>query len=187
MVVSLETSPSFLHRIAIVRGEIAQQPVEAVVNSANSSLLGGGGVDGAIHKAAGLELYEACRALKGCATGEAKITKGYLLPAKWIIHTVGPIWKNGQRGEDEKLANCYRSCLALVEQHAILTVAFPAISTGAYGFPVDAAARIALTETVRFLQRNRLVEKIVFVCWTQKAYDCYLNAVKEIADPTETA
>ena len=168
------------NKIIVIEGDIIQQKVDAIVNTANASLLGGGGVDGAIHRAAGPELYEECRKLHGCATGEAKLTSGYRLPAKWIIHTVGPIWKNGLRGEPEKLAKCYRSCFELVEKHSILSIAFPAISTGAYGFPMDQSAGIALTETARFLQTKRQLEKIIFVCWNKRAVECYLQAVDEI-------
>ena len=139
------------NRIVLVEGDITTQAVDAIVNAANSSLLGGGGVDGAIHKAAGPELYEECRRLNGCSTGEAKITKGFRLPAKWVIHTVGPIFKDGNRGEDEKLAKCYRSCFDLADHYTIQTIAFPAISTGAYGFPMSRASRIAVAETRKFL------------------------------------
>lgn len=168
------------NRISVIEGDITRQPVDAIVNCANSSLLSGSGVDGAIHSAAGPELYEECRKLQGCATGEAKLTGGYRLPAKWIIHTVGPIWKDGKRGEEEKLAKCYRSCLELVEKHEIRTVAFPAISTGAYGFPFDLAARIAVTEVTRFLQTNKRVEKIILICWNKRAMDYYTQALAEI-------
>jgi len=169
-----------LSRIAVENGDITQQRVDAVVNAANSSLLGGGGVDGAIHKVAGPELYEECKALKGCATGEAKITRGYQLPAKWVIHTVGPIWKNGERGEEDKLADCYRNCLALARQHDVRTIAFPAISTGAYGFPLDRAATIAATEIGRFLQNNHQPEKVILVCFGDRAYKAFLDAVSRI-------
>jgi O-acetyl-ADP-ribose deacetylase (regulator of RNase III) len=133
--------------IAVVEGDITRQHVDAIVNAANTTLLGGGGVDGAIHRAAGPELLVECRTLGGCPTGQARITRGYRLPAKWVIHTVGPVWRDGSHGEDELLANCYRSSFALVEQHGIRTVAFPSISTGAYGFPMERAAQIAVTET----------------------------------------
>ena len=160
--------------------DITTLDVDAIVNAANRSLLGGGGVDGAIHRAAGPELLAECRTLGGCATGQAKITLGYKLPAKWVIHTVGPVWQDGSQGEDELLASCYRSCFALVEQHAIKTVAFPCISTGAYGFPMDRAARIAVRETKSFLRRNQSVEKVILVCFGAGALEKYKAALREI-------
>ena len=166
--------------ITVIAGDIAQQRVEAIVNAANTSLLGGGGVDGAIHRAAGPELLAECRTLGGCVTGQAKITRGYKLPAQWVIHTVGPVWHDGQHGEDELLASCYRSCFALVEQHGIKTVAFPSISTGAYGFPMDRAARIAVRETTNFLDRNQPVEKVVLVCFGASALEIHQAALREI-------
>jgi O-acetyl-ADP-ribose deacetylase (regulator of RNase III) len=168
---------SILNRIRVVQGDITKQAVDAIVNAANTTLLGGGGVDGAIHRAAGPELLVECRNLGGCTTGGAKITSGYKLPAKWVIHTVGPVWSGGQRGEDELLASCYRSCFALVEEHGIKSVAFPSISTGAYGFPMDRAARIAVNETMRFLKRNDLVETVILVCFDESALDIYTKAV----------
>jgi O-acetyl-ADP-ribose deacetylase (regulator of RNase III) len=170
------------NRIEIVEGDITLLRVDAIVNAANSSLLGGGGVDGAIHRAAGPELYEECRKLNGCMTGEAKITKAYKLPAKWIIHTVGPIWKDGMRSEEEKLAKCYRSCLALARQNSIRSLAFPSVSTGAYGFPMDRAARIALQETKQFLATDEEFEKVIFVCFGAKAMAIY-QAALEIVFP----
>ena len=169
-----------LERIAVIAGDITQQRVEAIVNAANSSLLGGGGVDGAIHRAAGRELLAECRTLGGCATGQAKITKGYKLPARWVIHTVGPVWHDGRNGEDELLASCYRSCFALVEQHGIKTVAFPSISTGAYGFPMDRAARIAVRETKQYLERNQSVEQVMLVCFGVSALEIYQAALREV-------
>jgi O-acetyl-ADP-ribose deacetylase (regulator of RNase III) len=154
--------------------------VDAIVNAANTSLLGGGGVDGAIHRAAGPELLEECRKLGGCLTGQAKITKGYRLPAKWVIHTVGPVWRDSRHGEEELLASCYRSCFALVEQHKIGTVAFPSISTGAYGFPMERAARIALGETKKFLERNKSVKKVILVCFGQSAYEIHARTMKQM-------
>lgn len=167
-------------RIAIVAGDITQQRVEAIVNAANTSLLGGGGVDGAIHRAAGPELLAECQTLNGCATGQAKITRGYKLTARWIIHTVGPVWRGGNHGEDELLASCYRSCFALVERHAIKTVAFPSISTGAYGFPMERAVRIAVRETKNFLERNQSVEKVILVCFGARALAIHQAALREI-------
>src|SRR5262245_53191701 len=143
-----------IDRLRIVQGDITKQVVDAIVNAANSTLLGGGGVDGAIHRAAGRELLEECKTLNGCPTGEARITKGYKLPATWVIHTVGPIWRGGGHNEDELLASCYRSCFARVEQHGIRSVAFPSISTGAYSFPLERACRIALSEIQIFLNKN---------------------------------
>src|SRR5205814_351855 len=160
-------------RIEIVEGDITAQHVDAIVNAANTTLLGGGGVDGAIHRGAGPELLEECRKLGGCATGQAKITKGYRLPAKWVIHTVGPVWRDGKQGEDELLASCYRSCFALAEQHGIRTLAFPSISTGAYGFPMERAARIAVSETKKFLEENKSVEQVLLVCVGQGAFEIY--------------
>ena len=167
-------------RIAVVEGDITKQEVDAIVNAANTTLLGGGGVDGAIHRASGPDLLEECRKLNGCETGQAKLTKGYRLKAKWIIHTVGPVWRDGKHGEDELLANCYRNSLALAHQHSLHTVAFPAISTGVYSFPLERATRIALTETSRFLEKNAMPEKVIFVCFGQAAYDCYLKTLREI-------
>src|ERR1019366_9936258 len=140
-------SDALQDRIEVVEGDSTNQAVDAIVNAANTTLLGGGGVDGAIHRGAGPELLEACRKLGGCATGQATITRGYRLPAKWVIHTVGPVWRDGQHGEDDLLASCYRTCFTLVKQHTIRTIAFPSISTGAYGFPMERAARIAARES----------------------------------------
>jgi O-acetyl-ADP-ribose deacetylase (regulator of RNase III) len=170
-----------IDRLTLVRGDITRQDVDAIVNAANNSLLGGGGVDGAIHRAAGPELLEECRKLNGCRTGEAKITRGYRLPARWVIHTVGPVWHGGNSGEDELLTSCYRSCFALVEQHHLKTVAFPSISTGAYGFPVGRASKIAIREIKRFLDRNDSVERVSVVCFDQETYDAYESAIKEVA------
>ena len=174
------TNESVSNRITVVEGDITRQRVDAIVNAANTSLLGGGGVDGAIHRAAGTELLAECRTLGGCATGQAKITRGYKLPARWVIHTVGPVWHDGRRGEDELLASCYRSCFALVEQRGIKTVAFPSISTGAYGFPMDRAARIAVCETKHFLERNRSVEQVMLVCFGASALEIYKAALREV-------
>ena len=169
-----------LSRISIVESDITKQAVEAIVNAANTTLLGGGGVDGAIHRAAGPELLAECRTLGGCATGQAKITKGYRLPAKWVIHTVGPVWRDGQHGEPELLASCCRSCFALAKKHGIRTIALPSISTGAYGFPMDQAARIAVAETNTFLEQNVTVEKVTLVCFGRVAYEIHAQAVRQI-------
>ena len=173
------TDKTFSNHIVALEGDITKQRVDAIVNAANTTLLGGGGVDGAIHHAAGLELLAECRALGGCATGQAKITRGYKLPAKWVIHTVGPIWRGGHHGEDELLASCYRSCFALVEQHGIKTVAFPSISTGAYGFPMERATQIAVRETKSFLERNPPVEKVTLVCFGAGALEIHKAALRE--------
>ncbi|MEP0797504.1 O-acetyl-ADP-ribose deacetylase [Trichocoleus sp. DQ-A3] len=167
-------------RIEIIEGDITQQQVDAIVNAANESLMAGGGVCGAIHRAAGLGLEEECLQLKVCTEGDAKITKGYNLPAKWVIHTVGPVWEGGRYEEHKVLAQCYRNCFALVEQYKIKTVAFPSISTGAYGFPVEKAAKIAVSEARRFLERNTSVEKIMFVCYEKQTYDHYTTNLDEI-------
>jgi O-acetyl-ADP-ribose deacetylase (regulator of RNase III) len=174
------TMTDLQNRIAVVEGDITKQQVDAIVNAANTTLLGGGGVDGAIHRAAGPELLEECRALGGCPTGQARITKGYRLPARWIIHTVGPVWRDGNHREDELLAGCYRNCFALAERHGIRTIAFLSISTGAYGFPVERAARIAARETRNFLSRNQTMEKVLLVCFGHKAFEIHESAVGEI-------
>jgi O-acetyl-ADP-ribose deacetylase (regulator of RNase III) len=164
-------------RIAVVEGDITRQRVDAIVNAANSSLLGGGGVDGAIHWAAGPELVAECRTLGGCPTGQARITRGYRLPARWVIHTVGPVWRSGNQGEDELLAACYRNSLALAVRHGIRTIAFPAISTGTYGFPLERATKIAVTEVERFLEEEPSIEQVVFVCFGQRTYECYVQTL----------
>ena len=167
-------------RIAVVEGDITRQQVDAIVNAANTSLLGGGGVDGAIQRAAGPALLAECRTLGGCPTGEARITKGYNLPAKWVIHTAGPVWHGGTHNEDELLARCYPSCLALAVEHAIRTIAFPAISTGIYGFPLERATRIAVTETTRFLATNAEIEEVRFVCFSAETYRVYMTTLEQI-------
>jgi O-acetyl-ADP-ribose deacetylase (regulator of RNase III) len=164
--------------IDVIMGDITTVCADAIVNAANSSLLGGGGVDGAIHSAAGPELFEECRRLGGCPTGEARITKGYRLSSPWVIHTVGPIWEGGGRGEDELLSRCYRSCFELAERYGIKSIAFPSISTGAYGFPVERASKIAVGEMKSFLDRDGFV-KITIVCFSKRVYDCYMDALKE--------
>ncbi len=157
-------------RISLVLGDITTQQVDAIVNAANSSLLGGGGVDGAIHRAAGPELVQACRTLGGCKTGDAKITPGFDLPADWVIHTVGPVWRGGTSGEADLLAACYQSSLERADEADAKSIAFPAISTGIFGYPTDAATRIAVN-TVRATPTS--VEDILFVCFDQPTWDAY--------------
>jgi len=169
-------------RIVALEGDITRQRLDAIVNAANSSLLGGGGVDGAIHRAAGPELLEECRTLGGCPTGQAKITRGYRLPARWVIHTVGPIWHGGDRGEDELLAACYRNSLALAVQHGVRTIAFPAISTGAYGFPLVRATRIAVTEVRRFLEQDTTIEQVVLVCFGRQSTEAVRATLEELTE-----
>ena len=166
-------------RVEIIQGDITKLNVDAIVNAANNSLLGGGGVDGAIHRVAGNGLLEECRKLNGCETGEAKITKGYALPARWVIHTVGPVWRGGNNQEDEKLANAYRNCLTLARQYGVKTAAFPSISTGVYSFPIERACRIALSETRLFLQTNDLPVKVFFVCFNSSVYQTYTRIFPE--------
>ncbi len=156
-------------RIVVVEGDITRQAVDAIVNAANSSLLGGGGVDGAIHRAAGPELLAACRTLGGCPTGEARITGGYRLPATHVIHTVGPVWQGGQQGEDELLASCYRASLELAVRHGVRTIAFPSISTGAYGFPMERAAGIAVRTVRSFLDTHGAIDEVRLVCFGPEA------------------
>ena len=167
-------------RLTVFLGDITTLQVDAVVNAANESLLGGAGVDGAIHRAAGPKLLEECRTLGGCPTGEARLTGGYDLPAAHVVHTVGPVWRGGGQGEDALLAACYRNCFAIAEEHGFRTIAFPAISAGAYGFPLDRAAAIAVTETLEFLARNRSVDTVTLACFSDRAYRLYLDTVKDL-------
>ena len=161
------------------RDDITKQQVDAIVNAANTTLLGGGGVDGAIHRAAGKGLLNECRTLGGCATGDAKITKGYNLPAKFVIHTVGPVWGGGARGEDDLIASCYRRSLEVAVENGVKSIAFPCVSTGVYGFPQDRAARIAVREVRGFLESDATIEKVVFVCFLRRDFEFYSNFLKE--------
>jgi O-acetyl-ADP-ribose deacetylase (regulator of RNase III) len=160
-------------RIEIIKGDITTIEVDAIVNAANPSLLGGGGVDGAIHRAAGPELLQECIKIDGCNTGDAKLTSGYQLKAKYIIHTVGPVWKGGTENENELLSSCYNNSLDLARNNNIRTIAFPGISTGVYGFPKDLAALIAVSETRRFLSKHKIPEKVIFVAFDNESFLIY--------------
>ena len=166
------------NRIELLKGDITSLEVDAIVNAANNTLRGGGGVDGAIHKAAGPELLTECELLNGCQTGEAKITKGYRLKAKHVIHTVGPVWYGGYRDEPELLALCYKATLKLAKGKRIKTIAFPGISTGIYGFPKDLAATIAVNETTQFLIKNTMPEQVIFVAFDNESYEAYSKLLK---------
>jgi O-acetyl-ADP-ribose deacetylase (regulator of RNase III) len=171
-----------MDRFEIVRADITTVPVDAIVNAANSSLLGGGGVDGAIHRAAGPRLLEACRQIGGCPTGEARLTPGFDLPAKWIIHTVGPVWHGGSGGEDQLLASCYRESLMLASSVGAKSVAFPAISTGAYGFPMERAARIATREIREYLAMHPDIEHVILTVRGDEAFRIHSDALAATID-----
>jgi O-acetyl-ADP-ribose deacetylase (regulator of RNase III) len=175
----MESLPAPCDRIEVVEGDITRLHVDAIVNAANTSLLGGGGVDGAIHRAAGPGLLEECRGLGGCRTGDARLTGGHDLPARYVIHTVGPVWQGGGAGEDELLASCYRRSLELAARQGANTVAFPAISTGAYRFPSERAARIAVREIRGFLERNDVPERVLLVAYGAESRISYLTALSE--------
>jgi O-acetyl-ADP-ribose deacetylase (regulator of RNase III) len=167
-------------RIQLVDADITELEVDAIVNAANTSLLGGGGVDGAIHRAAGPGLLEECRKLNGCATGDAKITEGYNLPARYVIHTVGPVWHGGASGEEELLAGCYRKCFQLAREYDLQSMAFPAVSTGVYGFPKDRASRIAIRTTLEELAENKRLARVLFVCFNIETRNAYEKALGRI-------
>jgi O-acetyl-ADP-ribose deacetylase len=164
-------------RISVMKADITTLAVDAIVNAANSTLLGGGGVDGAIHRAAGPEMYDECARLNGCATGKAKLTRGYKLPAKYVIHTVGPVWAGGDHGEAELLASCYRCSFKVAREHGVRSIAFPAISCGVYHFPVQKAVEIAVRETRAELDQNKWIEKVVFACFGDEVFAAYSKAL----------
>lgn len=167
-----------MNKIQAHQGDITKLKIDAIVNAANTTLLGGGGVDGAIHRAAGPKLLEECKTLNGCPTGEAKITKGYNLPAKFVIHTVGPVWKGGKYNEEKLLASCYKNSLNIAEENKLKSIAFPAISTGVYRFPLKLATQIAIREVRDYLLKSNKIEEVFFVCFDEKTYSVYQNYLK---------
>jgi O-acetyl-ADP-ribose deacetylase (regulator of RNase III) len=169
----MEASGQSMTRLRALQANIVTLAVDAIVNAANSSLLGGGGVDGAIHRAAGTQLLEECRRLGGCKVGEAKLTKGYKLPARFIIHTVGPVWRGGKNGEPELLASCYRKSLAIAAEQEVKSIAFPSISTGVYGYPIELAARVAVETVCDVVRKSSMIEEIIFCCFSQSDLDVY--------------
>lgn len=169
--------------IEILKGDITKLNVDAIVNAANTSLLGGGGVDGAIHRASGPKLLDYCRTLNGCPTGEAKITPGFNLPAKYVIHTAGPVWRGGNYNEEKLLSNCYKNSLRLAVENKVKIIAFPAISTGIYGYPIEDAAKVALDTVRKFISSNDSIEKIIFVCFDEIAYSVYNKLISNISWP----
>ncbi len=168
-------------KIEVLKADITTLAVDAIINAANTSLLGGGGVDGAIHRAAGTELFDECYQLGGCATGQAKITRGYRLPAKYVIHAVGPVWSGGERGEPELLASCYRTVFRIAREHGIRSLAFPAISCGVYRFPVDRAVKIAVRETAAELISSDDIQKVIFACFGDDIYEAYRREVDKLS------
>ena len=169
-----------LEQVEIIQGDITRLEIEAIVNAANEKLLGGGGVDGAIHRAAGPELLEACRELDGCPTGEARITKGYNLPARYVIHTVGPVWQGGGSNENNLLASCYRNCLQLAVDHSLRSIAFPSISTGVYCFPIVQASRVALRVILDFFENEAAAPRVVMACFSEQDLEIYRQVYEEL-------
>jgi O-acetyl-ADP-ribose deacetylase len=170
-------------RLEVIVADITTLRLDAIVNAANASLLGGGGVDGAIHRAAGPALLEECRRLAGCQTGSAKITSGHRLPARYVIHAVGPVWNDGRSGEDEALASCYARAIGLCRDHGLASVAFPAISTGVYRFPAERAARIAVSSTLDALQTAPVVSRVIFCCFSDRSAALHAQAIAEFGEP----